>query len=72
MQEVEDLGYINQFRESKVEGIDCFEGGEAGLEDSGFDKPLLPSGGFLGGQEEKDIGGGEFFPFGFDQSITTG
>jgi len=65
VEEVEDLGFVDRLGEREVEGVDGFYGGEAGLEDAGFDEPLLSGGDFLGGQEVEDIGGGEFFPFGF-------
>jgi hypothetical protein len=69
VEEIEDLIFIDGLGEVKVEGVDCFDGGEAGLEDPGFDEPLLPGGDFLRGQEVADIRGGEFFALGFAEGI---
>ena len=56
IQDVKDLGFVDRFGEGEVKGVDSFDCGEAGLEDAGFDEPLLSGGDFLGGQDVEEGG----------------
>jgi hypothetical protein len=51
VKEVHDLGFINGFRKSEVEGINGFGHREVSLGEAGFDPSLFPAGHFLRDQD---------------------